>query len=154
MAIRIFAIPFDPHQEVFHDDDLQKFLLNKQVKSIRPEFFRQGDRAYWAVYVEYDVVLKDNPSHEADVLDEPQRLLYQRFREWRKEEAEQQGIPVFLIAKNRELLDLVKQTPRTVEALRDIRGFGKKKVERYGQAVLEIIRAFYEKTPRKERRSP
>ena len=58
-------------------------------------------------------------------------------------------MPVFLVARNRELLDLVKQAPKTVEALRDIRGFGKKKIERYGQEVLGMIRAFYEKTHEK-----
>ena len=147
MAIRMFAVPFDPHQEVFHDEDLQKFLLNKQVKNIRAEFFSQDGRAYWAVYMEYDAVLKTDTSREAEALDEPQRLLFQRFREWRREKAEQQGVPVFLIARNRELLDLVKQAPKTVEALRDIRGFGKKKIERYGQEVLGMVRAFYEKTP-------
>jgi superfamily II DNA helicase RecQ len=145
MAVRVFAMPFDPQQEVFHDEDLQKFLLNKQVKKIRPEFFSQNGRAYWTVYVEYDLVLKDT-SREAEALDEPQRLLFQRLREWRREKAEQQGIPVFLIAKNRELLDLVHQTPKTVEALRDIHGFGKKKIDRYGQEVLGLIRGFYEKT--------
>jgi len=147
MAIRMFAVPFDPHQEVFHDEDLQKFLLNKQVKNIRAEFFSQDGRAYWAVYMEYDAVLKTDTSREAEALDEPQRLLLQRFREWRREKAEQQGVPVFLIARNRELFDLVKQAPKTVEALRDIRGFGKKKIERYGQEVLGMVRAFYEKTP-------
>lgn len=138
-------MPFDAQQEVFHDEDLQKFLLNKQVKNIRPEFFSQNGRAYWTVYVEYDLVLKD-PSREAEALDEPQRLLFQRLREWRREKAEQQGIPVFLIAKNRELLALVHQTPKTVEALRDIHGFGKKKIDRYGQDILDLIRSFYEKT--------
>ena len=152
MAIRMFAIPFDPHQEVFHDDDLQKFLLNKQVKSIHPEFFRQQDRAYWAIYLEYDAVLKDTTSG-TDAFDEPQRLLFKRLREWRREKAEQQGFPVFLIATNRELCDLVTQAPRSVQALQQIRGFGKKKVERYGQEILELIRAFYEKTAATERKS-
>jgi superfamily II DNA helicase RecQ len=152
MAIRMFAIPFDSHQEVFHDDDLQKFLLNKQVRTIQSEFFRQHDRAYWAIYIEYDAVLKD-AAQEADTFDEPQRLLFKRFREWRREKAEQQGFPVFLIATNRELRDLVTQAPRSVQALQQIRGFGKKKVERYGQEILELIRAFYEKTAETERKS-
>lgn len=145
MAIGMFAVPFDPQHEVFADEDLQKFLLNKQVKRICPEFFCQNGRAYWTVYIEYDSVLPD-ASRETDGLDEAQRLLFQRLREWRREKAEQQGIPVFIIAKNRELVALVKQAPKTVEALRSIHGFGTKKIERYGQEILDLIRAFYKKT--------
>lgn len=144
MAIRMFAVPFDARQESFHDEELQKFLLNKQVKTIRPEFFHQNGRAYWTIFIEYELVLKDAPRN-ANALDAPQRLLYQRFREWRKEKAESEGIPVFLIATNRELLDLVKSAPRTLEALRQIHGFGKKKSDKYGQEILTIISAFYEK---------
>ena len=140
----MFAVPFDARQEIFHDEELQKFLLNKQVKSIRPEFFHQNGQAYWTIFIEYDLMLKAAP-RDANVLDEPQRLLYQRFREWRKEKAESEGIPVFLIATNRELLDLVKSAPRTLEALRQIHGFGKKKSDKYGQEILTIISAFYEK---------
>lgn len=129
MAISLFTIPFDPQNEVFADESLQKFLLNKQVKSIRPEFFSQNGRAYWTIYIEYDAVLPDT-SRETDGMDEAQRLLYKRLREWRREKAQQQGIPVFIIAKNRELVALVTQAPKTVEALRSIHGFGSKKIER------------------------
>lgn len=146
MAIRIMTIPFDPKQKGFSDEDLSKFLLNKEVTSVRPEFFQRNGEAYWTLYIEYENVLEQK-YREVNMLDAPQRMLFQRLREWRKEKAEQEGIPVFIIANNRELLALVKEAPQTLEALRDIRGFGKKKIERYGKELLEMIAAFYEKTP-------
>lgn len=146
MPVRVFTIPFDPQHNVFHDEELSKFLLNKQVTALRPEFFQRNGEPFWTIFIEYESVLTEK-FHEANTLDGPERLLFQRLREWRREKAEQEGIPVFIIANNRELLDLVKKAPKTLETLRDIRGFGKKKLERYGKELLAMIAAFYEQTP-------
>jgi superfamily II DNA helicase RecQ len=153
MAIRLFTISFDPKQGGFHDEEVNKFLLNKQVKTVRPEFFHVNGHPFWTMYIEYETVLPDR-FRETSALNEPQRLLLQRLREWRREKAEQAGIPVFIIATNSELLALVTRAPRTLEALRDIRGFGKKKVERYGKELLDLIAAFYETPPVQRQEQP
>ena len=41
---------------------------------------------------------------------------------------------------------MVHRKPLTQKALREINGFGKKKVERYGQEIVALVRTFYEKT--------
>ena len=143
MPIRILTVPFDPAHDLFQDEDLSKFLLNKRVKTLRPEFFQLDGRAFWSVFVEYESVMPDTSSRRADDLNEPQRLLYQRLREWRKEAAERDGFPVFLLATNSQLTEIVKQAPRSLEALRQIRGFGKKKLTRYGEQIVGIVTAFY-----------
>lgn len=148
MPIRIITVPFNPQTECFEDEDLRRFLTNKSVKSVRPEFFQVNGRAYWSVFLEYEVVLSEEDGKAGeDGLDEPQRLLLTRLREWRKERAEKEGIPVFIIATNKELLAVVKQTPGTKEALRQIHGFGRKKIDKYGEPLLDIVKGFYEKTP-------
>jgi superfamily II DNA helicase RecQ len=144
MGVHIFTIPFDPKKEVFQDDELRKFLVNKQVTRLEPQFFQHRDRAYWSVFVEYEAVLGDPRSRDLEALNAPQQLLYQRLREWRSEQAEQDGIPVFIIANNTELRQLALRAPRTLDALRQIRGFGKKKVARYGQPIVGLITAFYD----------
>lgn len=149
-AIGILTVPFDEHQGIFQDDEFQKFLLNKQVKSVRPEFFCLHGRAYWTMYMEYEATLTNGDGERLEGLNGPERLLLQRLKEWRRSTAERDGLPVFFIATNRQLLDLVKQAPQSLEALRDIRGFGKKKLARYGQTIIDMMRAFYEKTPLKE----
>ena len=145
MAVRIFTVPFDAEKEIFFDEDFSRFLLNKNVKSLKPEFFQLNSRAYWTVFVEYEAVL--NPEKAEDGLDESQRLLMKRLRQWRKEKGEQQGIPVFIIATNKQLVDIIHRAPNSLETLREINGFGKKKVERHGKDLIEIIKAFYEKKP-------
>jgi len=146
MPVRILTIPFDAENEIFQDEELSRFVLNKRVKGMRAEFFSVNGRPFWTVFVEYETVLNERQDPEAG-LDEAQRLLWQRLREWRKEKADKEGVPVYIIAKNSQLVELVHRNPPTLEALRQIRGFGKKKVDKYGKELVELIQGFYEKRP-------
>ncbi len=146
MAIHLRVIPFDAEHETFDDEDVNKFLLNKKVKIVKPEFFHANGKVYWTICVDYECVFEQN-MRVTESLNEPQRLLLQRFREWRRETAQKEGIPVFIIATNKQLLQLVKSCPRSLEALRQLHGFGKKKIERYGKTILDMIQAFYDNQP-------
>ncbi len=146
MPIRLFTIPFDPKQELFQDEELRAFLLNKQIKTLRPEVFQANGKAYWSIFAEYENVFSTD-IEKSDGLNEPQKLLFQRLREWRKETANKEGIPVFIIANNSQLAEVVLRAPKTLESLRQIHGFGKKKVDKYGKEILGMIETFYEKKP-------
>ncbi len=145
MPVRVFTIPFDPRSEMFFDDEVNAFLLDKQVISARPEFFQMHGKPYWSVFVEYTELLSEEPRNRA-VLNDEQKLLFQRLREWRKARAEQDGVPAFLIATNSELTQVSKHAPRSREALRQIRGFGQKKTQKYGPDLLALIVNFYDET--------
>ncbi len=147
MPIRIFTIPFDPEKELFHDEQLVEFLLNKRIFRLCPEFFQKDGSAYWTVFVEYETVIGGDKDTGVERLNEPQKLLFKRLREWRKNKSEKEGVPVFIIATNKQLAEVVLQAPSTLAALREIHGFGKKKIERYGNEITGIIKAFYEKQP-------
>jgi superfamily II DNA helicase RecQ len=146
MPVRIFTIPFNPDHENFSDEDLSRFLLNKQVKKLHPEFFQIHDKAFWTVFVEYETTIESKQSN-TEGLNDAEKLLMKRLKEWRKEKAEKEGIPVFIIATNKQFMDVIKRVPVSLEALRDIHGFGKKKIERYGSELVKIVTAFYEKKP-------
>ena len=85
MPVQILTVPFDPNQEIFRDEDLSRFLINKRIKKLCPEFFHLDGCAYWTVFVDYETVLNDSEDTKQNNFDAPQRLLFQRFREWRKE---------------------------------------------------------------------
>jgi superfamily II DNA helicase RecQ len=72
--------------------------------------------------------------------------LLERFRAWRKERAEKDGVPVYIIGTNKELVNIVKTVPASLEALKGIKGFGKAKIQKYGKEIIEIINIFYSKT--------
>ena len=64
-------------------------------------------------------------------------------REWRREKAQKEGIPPYVIAKNSHLADIVKQEIKTKEGLKQLSGFGKAKVEKYGDDITRIISGFF-----------
>jgi superfamily II DNA helicase RecQ len=142
----ILTIPFNPNQKGFDADPLNRFVINKHIKNYRAEFFAADGSPYWTVFMEYDPVLPPATETETSGLDEPQQILLERLRAWRKERAEKDGVPVYILATNRELREIVVQAPRTLEALKSVKGFGKGKTGKYGADIIELTRAFYEKT--------
>jgi len=118
MAVHILTIPFDPEHQCFPDDDLRHFLANKRVRSMRPAFFQQDGHPYWTILIEYEPLLSEEEQrpHEPDLPEDRQHLLA-RLREWRKEQAERDGVPVFLIA-TRERGPLLKRVNQELERQR------------------------------------
>jgi ATP-dependent DNA helicase RecQ len=64
----------------------------------------------------------------------------QRLRAWRKEQAQAAGLPSFFIFSDTVLREIAVTTPASLSELRDVRGVGTEKLERFGAAVLEICR--------------
>ena len=143
---KIITIPFDRSKAGFDEDVLNRFILNKRLKSHRVEFFQDCEDIYWSVFLEYDPVLEKPSEKETEDLDAAQTLLLERLRAWRKERAEKDGVPVYVIATNKELSSIVKNGPSTIESLKTIKGFGKNKVSRYGQDIIDLIQAFHRRT--------
>ncbi|OGG42489.1 exodeoxyribonuclease VII large subunit [Candidatus Jorgensenbacteria bacterium RIFCSPLOWO2_01_FULL_45_25b] len=63
-----------------------------------------------------------------------------RLKQKRKELAEEEGKELFMILHNATLEEMAEVLPKTMEELERIKGWGKKKSERYGEEFLEIIR--------------
>jgi hypothetical protein len=100
---KMSTIPFDRQKKGFDEENLNRFVINKRITSHRSEFFQDGDDAFWTVFLEYDPLLEKTGDKETLSLNEPQKLLCERLKAWRKETAEKNGVPVFIVATNREL---------------------------------------------------
>ena len=145
MLVRILTMKFDACREIFEEADLQNFLLNKHVHAMHPQFFMQNGQAYWSVLLTYEEILPRDA--HAEHLGEADRALMNRLREWRKDKADREGIPVFLIATNQHLLDIARMAPKTLEGLRQVRGFGRKRTERHGLEIVGIVKSFRGEAP-------
>lgn len=148
MDLRIFTLPFDPSQEGFPDEIVRDFCLNKKVYSVQSQFFVHEGRPFWSVAVQYDALLKVE-EEKAPGLDELQQQLYNRLKAWRKQQGEKEGVPVYILATNQQLTTMVRLKVQSLEAFKQIKGFGAKRVQKHGKQIVAIIKAFFEenKTP-------
>lgn len=58
---------------------------------------------------------------------------------FRKEQSKKERIEPYIIFTNEQLDNLIQTLPRTKEDLIKVRGFGEKKVEKYGDMIISII---------------
>ncbi|MCO6417375.1 DNA helicase RecQ [Siccirubricoccus sp. KC 17139] len=65
--------------------------------------------------------------------------LFEALRAWRKQEAEEQGVPAYVIFHNETLAAIAERRPQDAEELAMVAGVGRSKLERYAEDVLDII---------------
>lgn len=80
-----------------------------------------------------------NKSYRTDT---PHPELYRELRMLRDKICAQKDLPVFMVASGATLEELVRFLPQTKDELAAISGFGKVKLESYGQVFLDIINAY------------
>lgn len=64
-----------------------------------------------------------------------------RLEQWRRDTAAAAGTPSYIVFSNDTLFRIASSNPQTLEELDKIRGVGPVKLERYGSAVLAVLRA-------------
>ncbi len=68
--------------------------------------------------------------------------LFQQLRRWRKQLADERGLPPYVIFSDRTLEEMATYFPHTPADLERIHGVGQRKLEQYADVVLPIIRAY------------
>ena len=68
--------------------------------------------------------------------------LLKKIRQWRYEKAKDQKIRPYVIFNNVTLVDLATRQPMTREELLSISGIGEKKVELYGDEIVQLIKDY------------
>jgi ATP-dependent DNA helicase RecQ len=66
--------------------------------------------------------------------------LFESLRDWRRQEAARQAVPPYVIFHDATLADIASDRPRTAADLARIGGVGQGKLDRYGEAVLGLVR--------------
>jgi ATP-dependent DNA helicase RecQ len=70
----------------------------------------------------------------------PSDPLFQRLRVLRKQLADAQGVPAYIVFGDQVLWDMIEHRPTTRAALLRVSGVGPIKAERYGEAFLRVLR--------------
>lgn len=65
--------------------------------------------------------------------------VFVKLRDWRKQQAEEFGVPVYTIFTNQQLAEMVTLQVTSKTQLRDIDGVGDARLGKYGDAVLPLL---------------
>jgi ATP-dependent DNA helicase RecQ len=75
-----------------------------------------------------------------ETLDADIRARFETLRAWRRDRAAEQRVPPYVIFQDKTLLEIAIKQPRDMTALAGVAGVGQSKIDRYGAAVLEVLR--------------
>ncbi|WP_349826626.1 DNA helicase RecQ [Brevibacterium litoralis] len=67
--------------------------------------------------------------------------LFESLRTWRAAQAKEQGVPAYFVFSDATLAGIAQARPGNTGELGTVSGVGAKKLETYGEAVLEVVRA-------------
>ena len=69
------------------------------------------------------------------------RELFEQLRAWRAETARAASVPAYVVFPDATLAAIAQRRPDSLDGLFAISGVGAKKLESYGEAVLQVISA-------------
>lgn len=68
--------------------------------------------------------------------------IYEALKKYRLETSRAEGNKPYFLFSNDELDDLVSKKPKTIAELMSVKGFGPKKAEKYGEAIISIFKSY------------
>ncbi|MEM7160718.1 MAG: ATP-dependent DNA helicase RecQ [Myxococcota bacterium] len=72
-------------------------------------------------------------------LDPEAELVFAALRQYRLERAREDGVPPYVVASDRTLREIAMLRPHNLDELSQAHGIGPAKLERYGDALLEVV---------------
>lgn len=95
------------------------------------------------IRLEGDKQLASRKVMDHDDLDDSEQRLFACLRQWRKNCANQNALAAYNVFPDKTLIQIAKRKPRKPEHLLGISGIGEKRIERYGQAVCQVVKDWY-----------
>jgi ATP-dependent DNA helicase RecQ len=100
--------------------------------------FLKGGDAMWLRPLKRDKKTISNTKAALPLRTEREERLWQALRLWRKNRAQQDNVPAYVIFPDRTMAEIVAKHPRQLSSLSAVFGFGERKAAIYGKEVLAI----------------
>ena len=164
MSIQFDFFVMPAYGDAETQDTLNRFLRSNRVLNVHREFINDGAGSFWSLAVEY---LDSSADAQADirnsktsrkridyreVLSPEDFALYAKLRDWRKQTADEQAVPVYTIFTNAQMAQIVRQRITETEALKGIDGIGDARIKKYGDATIKIVKDGIGKTKNENNR--
>ena len=166
MRCKIITVPLEPDNGLDRERKLNEFLSTTNVKRVFASVASPPRGPMWSVmfFYEEDGVpsfksmqttqnVRQAPSIAAPVasatpvgsqdsgppLTTDQVKWVIALKRWRAEQAEQEGVPLYMVAQNKWLEEIVRMPARGLDDLLKVRGLGEWRVQKYGTKILEAM---------------
>ncbi|MBF0397206.1 MAG: HRDC domain-containing protein [Desulfobacterales bacterium] len=145
---KFFVIPIKNCNDI--EEDLNKFLRTVKVINIDRAFVPNGENSLWNLAIEYlmngstqsiQETTKEQKSKVdyRDVLSPEDFAIFAKLRDWRKEVAGQEAVPVYTIFTNEQLAKIAEKRVVSKAGLKEIENIGAARISKYGDRVLKIV---------------
>lgn len=148
IQFKFFLVPVTTSHET--ETDLNRFLRSVRALTVHREFVDQGQNSFWCLVVEY---LTDSADHThsksrkenrdridyKEILSPENFAVFARLREWRKQFAASEAVPVYTIFTNEQLASIARKRIKTLAELKSLEGVGEARISRYGESVIKIV---------------
>lgn len=139
------------------EDALNGFLKRHRVLKMEKHFVAAGVDSFWAYQVQYEQTApagggsssgtasapagsKKGMVDYKEKLSEADFALFLQLKDWRKTRAEADGVEAYNVFTNAQLAEIAMQRCATLAALKQVPGVGDGRVEKYGAAVLDLLK--------------
>lgn len=148
MKAKLIKIRVSQKEVIADQKYLDSFLATHQILKVETAFVNDPEKEnFWSVIVYYEEMkmMVNEPKSQKYSVENNQELttdeikILDSLKLWRSEKANNQNLPAYFIATNKELLSIAKYKPIKKEELLDIKGFGKHKLENYGEEIIGIL---------------
>ena len=147
MQIRIFNVPLTDDGENLAE--MNRFLAGHKVLEVEQRFFQNEKGACWSFCVRF---LSSNGSgfHSQtnkqkvdykEILNENEFVVFSKLRECRKTLATADAVPAYAVFTDEELAGISRLPVLEATKLIAIKGIGDKKVEKYGNQLIELFKS-------------
>lgn len=153
MLTKVFTLKFDTSIDGFGTEELELFIRSHVVAKVSEKFYERGGELYLVIFILYQEgientkpkITKIKPKEDkrvdyrGNLSSDSERALYDKLRDWRKEIAGKEGVPVFMLFTNQLLVDVIRAKPTSKGKLSEIKGFGESKIAKYGDFLINFF---------------
>jgi superfamily II DNA helicase RecQ len=148
MRCKIFSVPLESETALDRERKLNDFLGATNVKRVFASIANQPEGPVWSVlffYEEGAEVRQKIPASTGVPMDYGSPLTGEQvkwmiaLKKWRADQAASEGVPLYMVAQNKWLEEIVRMPARALDDLMKVRGLGEWRVQKYGAKILETL---------------
>jgi superfamily II DNA helicase RecQ len=151
MQIRVFNIPISDTGEM--QAEMNRFLATNRVLEIEQHFYQNEKGAHWSFCIRYLMSKTGSFQQQStkqkvdykELLNEKEFAIFSKLRECRKIIAANDAVPAYAVFTDEELAGITRLPAIEVGKLISVKGIGDKKVEKYGNQLIELFTSKIEK---------